>query len=63
MVMAQSRCDTVGVTVSSRSAGTNWVCTPLALTTEIGIDTPWLILASTLLTTVIFGDETIRTVP
>ena len=51
------------MTVSARSAWTNWVCVPAADTTEIGIDTPWLISASLLLSTVIFGAEMMRTVP
>src|SRR5262249_39124141 len=63
IAMAQSRCETYGVTVSERSAWTNCVCAPAADTTEIGIDTPWLIFASLLLRTVIFGAEMMRTVP
>src|SRR5262245_29396425 len=59
----QSRCDTDGVTLSERSAGTNWVDTPLAETTEIGIETPDLMLAATLSEVVILGDEMMRTVP
>src|SRR5262245_40631015 len=60
---AQSRCDTAGVTLSSRSAGTNWVWTPLAEMTEIGIDTPDLMDASMLFEVVMRGAEMMRTVP
>src|SRR5580693_6681154 len=61
IAIAQSRCETCGCTVRLRSAWTNWVWVPAADTTEIGIDTPLLILASMLLSTVIFGAEMIRT--
>src|SRR5688572_9757476 len=53
----QSRFETYGVTSSDRSAGTNVVELPLADTTEIGIDTPWLISAGVPLSAVIFGAE------
>src|SRR5262249_12806008 len=63
IAIAQSRCDTYGVTESLRSACTNWVCVPAADTTEIGIDTPCRISAFLLLSTVIFGAEMRRTTP
>ena len=46
-----------------RRPWTNCVCVPFADTTEIGIDTPWLIFASLLFSTVIFGAEMMRIVP
>ena len=51
------------MTRRARSAGTNWVCTPLAEMTEMGIDTPDLMSASMLFDVVIFGAEMMRTVP
>ena len=43
-MIVQSQSATCGVTVMPRSACTNWVCVPCADTTEIGIDTPWLMV-------------------
>ena len=55
--------DTCGVTVRLSSAWTNTVLVPAADTTEIGIDTPCSIVASLLLSIVIFGAEMMRTLP
>ena len=52
---------TWGFTVRFRLASTNTVCTPWALTTEMGIETPCSMCASLLSMVEMRGDDRMRT--